>query len=303
MLAFIGLSKANAQVGIGTTSPDPSAQLELQSTEKGFLPPRLTNAQRDDNIVNPAEGLLIYNTDVNCLQWYNGTGWFDSCEGGLTPGPLTDCSTSGFIQPFVTADETIVKDVTNPTTGKIWMDRNLGATTAARESDDCYAYGNLYQWGRNSDGHESRTSTTAAGPVATGNEGSDFITASSDWLSTPDGDRWNANETSGGSVVKTVNDPCPSGYRIPTRAELDAERASWSSNNAAGAFASPLKLPMAGHRDRLNGSLFDVGSDGFYWSSTVSDTGARRLFFSSSVASMVAAFVRAFGFSVRCLKD
>ena len=142
--AILSLCTANAQVGIGTTSPDPSTQLELQSTEKGFLPPRLTTAQRDDNIVNPAEGLLIYNTEVNCLQWYNGTGWFDSCEGGLTPGPLTDCSTSGFIQPFVTADETIVKDVTNPTTGKIWMDRNLGATTAARESDEEWSQGNEY---------------------------------------------------------------------------------------------------------------------------------------------------------------
>lgn len=50
--------------------------------------------------------------------------------------------------------------ITSPDTGRIWLDRNLGATRVATSSTDSVAYGHLYQWGRNDDGHESRTSNT-----------------------------------------------------------------------------------------------------------------------------------------------
>jgi hypothetical protein len=75
-LLIIAIS-TKAQVGIGTTSPAASAQLEVSSTTKGFLPPRLTNAQRDA-IVNPVAGLTIYNTSVNAFQCYNGTKWYST---------------------------------------------------------------------------------------------------------------------------------------------------------------------------------------------------------------------------------
>ena len=58
IMTLLGLNTANAQVGIGTTSPDASAQLELQSTDKGFLPPRMDTDARD-GIDSPAEGLTI----------------------------------------------------------------------------------------------------------------------------------------------------------------------------------------------------------------------------------------------------
>ena len=277
IIALFSLNTIQAQIGIGTTSPDASAMLEVESTEKGFLPPRMDSDARN-NINSPAEGLMIYNTDTNCLQFYDGRFWISACDG------MPDVST------VIGAN------------GVEWMDRNLGANQVANASNDAASYGDLYQWGRSADGHEDRNSSTASGPVAAGSEGSNFITELVDWLSTPDDDRWNANETSGGSVVKTVNDPCPAGYRVPTEAELDAERANWSSNNAAGAFASPLKLPMAGSRVRTNGSLSSVGTFGFYWSSTVSGTDVSSLRFNSSGASMLT-FSRASGYSVRCLKD
>lgn len=90
--------------------------------------------------------------------------------------------------------------------------------------------------------------------------------------------------------------------RVPTETEWENERLSWSSNNSAGAFASPLRLPMAGVRSLSSGSLNDVGTFGFYWSSTVSGTTASRLRFSSSDASM-GTRNRAHGRSVRLIVD
>ena len=77
LLFIIGLSSANAQVGIGTNTPDDSAILDVVSTEKGFLPPRMTTAQRDA-IANPANSLVIYNTSDDCLQYYvtASSNWF-----------------------------------------------------------------------------------------------------------------------------------------------------------------------------------------------------------------------------------
>lgn len=64
-----------AQVGIGTTTPDPSAALDITDTEKGLLVPRMTLAERNA-IAAPATGLLIYQTDSTTGFWfYNGTVW------------------------------------------------------------------------------------------------------------------------------------------------------------------------------------------------------------------------------------
>jgi uncharacterized protein (TIGR02145 family) len=178
------------------------------------------------------------------------------------------------------------------------MDRNLGASQVATSSTDANSYGDLYQWGRKSDGHQCRNSATTS-TLSSGDQPGhgDFILINSspfDWRSPQNTNLWQG--------VNGVNNPCPSLYRLPTEAELEAERGSWSSIDDAGAFASPLKLPVAGYRNFSIGSLSDVGSIGYYWSSTVSGTSARYLGFSSSSANMVADY-RAFGFSVRCLKD
>ncbi len=69
---------ANAQnVGVGTTSPAASAQLDVNSTTKGFLPPRMDSTQRNA-IVAPASGLTIYNTTIKAFQIYNGTAWYST---------------------------------------------------------------------------------------------------------------------------------------------------------------------------------------------------------------------------------
>jgi hypothetical protein len=69
LLSAAGL---RAQTVIGGSAADPSARLDVQSTTKGMLTARMTGAQRNA-IVNPATGLVLYNTDLNCLQINIGT--------------------------------------------------------------------------------------------------------------------------------------------------------------------------------------------------------------------------------------
>jgi len=78
LLFFIFLNHGYAQVGIGTDSPHSSAMLDLNSTEKGFLPPRISNRQRDA-IENPATGLMIYNNSTNCINLFSGNYWEEIC--------------------------------------------------------------------------------------------------------------------------------------------------------------------------------------------------------------------------------
>jgi uncharacterized protein (TIGR02145 family) len=254
----------------------------------------MTTAQRDA-IASPAAGLTMYNTTVNRLQSWNGTLWDD--YDGCGNSPIVPTYAAGSVFCGSGSGATIV-EVTNSSTGKTWMDRNLGASQVATSSTDANSYGDLYQWGRKSDGHQCRNSATTS-TLSSGDQpgNGDFILTSSspnDWRSPQNTNLWQG--------VNGVNNPCPSSYRLPTEAELDAERGSWSSNDAAGAFASPLKLPMAGYRYSSDGSLYDVGSFAVYWSSTVSGTNARYLYFASSNAYMTISY-RAYGLSVRCLKD
>ena len=74
-----------AQVAINSdgTSPDSSAMLDITSNSKGILLPRMTTSERDA-ISNPVQGLLIYNTDDDCFNYYTGTDWYKDCGRDLT---------------------------------------------------------------------------------------------------------------------------------------------------------------------------------------------------------------------------
>lgn len=83
-------------VGIGTNTPDSSAILHLESTDMGFLWPRMSTVQRDA-IVSPAEGLTIYNIQDSTIQYWNGVCWMsvwahscDDCLFTVTPDHTND---------------------------------------------------------------------------------------------------------------------------------------------------------------------------------------------------------------------
>lgn len=80
----------NKILGIGTTNPSTKSILDLTSTTKGFLPPRMTNTQRDA-IASPVAGLLLYDTTNNSLNVYNSSSWRSMVAtpaSTLTPGSV-----------------------------------------------------------------------------------------------------------------------------------------------------------------------------------------------------------------------
>jgi uncharacterized protein (TIGR02145 family) len=250
------------------------------------------DVEQDSSVTNEIE--LPTSGNAGDMAYWNGTAWVILASPSYSNRQILYFINNKpqWVPPV---DST---DVYSPITGKVWMDRNLGASRVATSSTDALAYGDLYQWGRAADGHEKRNSGTTSTLATSDTPGhGNFITNNNlpyEWRNPQNNNLWQG--------VSGTNNPCPNGYRLPTEAEWDAERTSWSSNNAAGAFASPLKLPVAGCRVYNDGTFYVVGSYGFYWSSTVDGTNASNLNFDSSIAFMNSHY-RALGFSVRCIKD
>jgi len=196
-------------------------------------------------------------------------------------------------------------------TGKVWMDRNLGASRSAIDDEDYMSYGCLYQWGRGNDGHASikwklwisgtstpvnGTTTTLSGTNLAANPL--FITPTSgtyDWRNPKNDGLWQG--------AGSVNNPCPSAYHVPTDAELGAEFTAYAITDDMSGFNSPFRLTKAGSRNGATGSLESELTYGKWWSSTVSGNNAYYKLISSSggAGSMITA--RAAGLSVRCIKD
>jgi uncharacterized protein (TIGR02145 family) len=209
----------------------------------------------------------------------------------------------------IPASATTVTDVDYG--GKIWMDRNLGARRVADAINDVFSYGNYYQWGRPADGHEI---TVWNGDTKTAGRGladvtsdlaadanpshANFITSDSDWLDNP--------ATSNTPTLWAIANqgPCPANYHVPTFAEWDtADKFNPGWDNNTDTYNSTLKLPSSGFRDRADGTLSSQGAGGIYWSSRISGTLANRLYFSSTVANASGYYTRAYGFTVRCIKN
>jgi hypothetical protein len=74
VLSSVSLSQGNVGINNDNSLPDPSAMLDVKSTDKGVLVPRMTQAERDliNHPASPATGLLIFNTDENNFNYYDG---------------------------------------------------------------------------------------------------------------------------------------------------------------------------------------------------------------------------------------
>lgn len=178
--------------------------------------------------------------------------------------------------------------VQSPFTFRYWMDRNLGATalpqsTTSPSSQDSASMGGLYQWGRKSDGHEivlprtfvsgsTYTFYSGTNPTRQSNwavVSNQFYTNGSgtgtDWLTTSRNTLWQG--------LNGENNPCPTGFRVPTKNEFLNETNSFGIRTLDGAFTSFLRLPATGYRksDGLSSNYVNY-TNGRYWTSTIIGT-------------------------------
>lgn len=190
--------------------------------------------------------------------------------------------------------------------GLAWLDKNVGATTVASSWNDTTdtTLGSLFQWGRKADGHESRTSTTTTvnTQCSTSDDPghADFILTSVEpynWRTTDANCTGDARRThfwsSMGALQQGV---CPTGWRVPSEQEF-RELDIVSVEDAY----DKIKLSAAGNRRGSDGSILHLGSNGYYWASTVDGDRSRYMNIYSGNTNFYSHY-RANGFSVRCVK-
>ncbi len=286
------------QVGIGTSTPESSALLEINSTEKGFLPPRMTTAQMNA-IVSPAEGLTIYNTDKEGLCYYNSTQW--KCMDDQSLSNLLFICGKTYLDT-----ETGYSFSTVKIGSQCWMAENLNVGTRINGSQDqtnnntiekycyndsttnCDTYGGLYQW------DEMMQYVTTAGAKGICPNG---------WH-LPTDNEWKTMEMYLGMSQAQAD---ATGWRGTDEGGKLKETGTthWHSPNTGATNSSGFTGLPGGYRGN-DGSFYDLGTLGGWWSSTEgSGTNAwiRRLRYEYNKVYRYNYYKAAVGRSVRCLKD
>lgn len=202
-----------------------------------------------------------------------------------------------------------------------FMDRNLGATSAT-PSDGDKTYGLYYQFGRKDpftgdinrydiNGTSIGKTTVTSGKVTFAKAmqtPATFYTYGSgnnDWASPNNYTSKNWNDISE-SDGKTFFDPCPEGWRLPTKAEysnFSTTTFTWDATNSGRTYNGNW-FPAAGYRNSDDGSMSYVGSGGNYWSASPdSENLGYSLYFLSGYVNPAYGNYRASGFSVRCVQE
>ncbi|MBE0663246.1 MAG: hypothetical protein IH597_12370 [Bacteroidales bacterium] len=273
-----------------TSTPDPSAILDLQSSHHGFLPPRLNTLQMNA-IENPPAGLMVYNTTVNSLMWFNGSRWF--------MGVNMDGTACGTVEYDSRTYTTIIIG------SQCWMRENLDAGTMIignitqtnneivekycynNDQANCLIFGGLYQWG---EAIQYETAEGARGICPIG------------WHIPADGE-WKELEGYVDSQY-SIADPIwdNTGWRGNDAGKHLKSVSGWVTNeglDSYGFFALPggFRLP--------NSTFSSISSYGSWWTSSESEPGLslqRNLFhFFNTIERKTNNPL--YGYSVRCIKD
>lgn len=234
-------------------------------------------------------------------------------------GFILNASGSCIVNIAENAGEIVFKGLTYKTvvsqqTGRVWLDRNLGATKVCDKtrsefsSNVAYAnsqrecFGDYYQWGRKTDGHQLvnsiKTASLQTHTQNTNNKFSYSDTPRYDWVSNTDDPYGNSrttfwNKDDGTSI-------CPPGFKVPTVSEWSSEAVN--RNNVT----SILKIPYSGYKTWSDGVLIVEGGYTKVWTQTsYQNLGAKALTFSDSyvgTGSFDSYERRASGLPVRCIK-
>ena len=230
------------------------------------------------------------------------------CTGVIIAFSLLFSACSGGNNADIIHNGTAYASVISPYTGKTWLDRNLGAMRVCITVDDMACYGDYYQWGRNYDGHQEKSSeTNATLALDINSAGVDYITTSvspDDWTDALVDDfgisrNFNWSKIDGDSV-------CPIEYRVPTVTELKEEtldnNMSDSFANNTDAFNNFLKLPSASERNNTIGEVSYLSPELYLWLNDVDDNQSYYMSATSTDAGVYSSH-RSRGFSVRCIRD
>ncbi len=185
-----------------------------------------------------------------------------------------------------------ISTVTSKVTGRVWMALDLGQTKKPQDYGDKNAPGSLYQWGRGTDGHESRTSELSDEVISATGKSSKFITEHT-WFSEdmyPGGD-WNA-----------LNNPCPDGFVVPTVEEFldeypDGAPVDYADNvlGIGGSFGT-----RSAPTGEVWGSETNPGT--IYWTADLEGYNAHNIQLFPGEALHDGAGDPGYGLSVRCIK-
>lgn len=200
----------------------------------------------------------------------------------------------------ITHNGVIYGTVTSPHTGRVWLDRNLGASQVCTAYNDSACYGDYYQWGRGADGHQnSNSSTRTIQATSINNIGhGDFIKGHNDWASVDSNGSqrhfiW--SKFDGSSV-------CPIGFRVPSITEIRVETLDCDVTNRDTAFSNFLKLPSAGNRGDFDGQMSSEGLGGYIWTNSINTSNAHFINFTQYSAHEYPNNLTG-GLSIRCIKD
>jgi len=240
------------------------------------------------------------------------TGLMAASTPALTP--TQTAAVMGTITNFILDDEvgtlhhngTAYGTVTSPYTGRIWLDRNLGASRVCTSFNDANCYGDYYQWGRNWDGHEkyildnnTNIQATDINNVGHGDFISSTFALNYDWTQADS----NGSLRSKNWLSVDGISVCPIGFRVPTINELVEETLSHGVVDRDTAFSNFLKLPSSGFRGDIIGEMVDAGSAGNMWSSSVNRTNSSAISYGLGYANSYLNGSRAYGRTVRCIQS